>query len=104
MYPCTSEAELHYRIRRPTHQRLAKHSMPHFACKSVRTQNRRPIVPPFLADGAILLGGTKSERIFRVPGDLDAAPALKMRLDHRSYTLEVSTSRTYWRWCSSPGC
>ena len=47
-----------------------------------------PIVLPFLADGVLALGGTKSEGIFRVPGDADAVAALKMRLDRGSYTLE----------------
>src|SRR5258708_29511959 len=46
-----------------------------------------PIVLPFLADGVLALGGTKSEGIFRVPGDSDAVAALKMRLDCGLYTL-----------------
>ncbi|KAN0135437.1 hypothetical protein V8E53_006716 [Lactarius tabidus] len=49
---------------------------------------RVPIVLPFLADGVLALGGTKSEGIFRIPGDSDAVAALKMRLDQGSYTLE----------------
>ncbi|KAF8259441.1 hypothetical protein EI94DRAFT_1773929 [Lactarius quietus] len=49
---------------------------------------RVPIVLPFLADGVLALGGTKSEGIFRIPGDSDAVAALKMRLDRGSYTLE----------------
>ena len=47
-----------------------------------------PIVLPFLADGVLALGGTKSEGIFRVPGDSDSVAALKMRLDRGAYTLE----------------
>ncbi len=45
---------------------------------------------PFLADGVLVLGGTKAEGIFRVPGDSDAVAALKMWLDsdRSSYTLE----------------
>ena len=51
-------------------------------------QQKVLIVLPFLADGVLALCGTKSEGVFRVPGDADAVAALKMRLDRGSYTLE----------------
>ena len=38
---------------------------------------RVPIVLPFLADGVLALGGTKTEGIFRLPGDSDGVAALK---------------------------
>ncbi|KAH9022842.1 hypothetical protein EDB85DRAFT_2293116 [Lactarius pseudohatsudake] len=59
-------------------------------CLQERTYltQRVPIVLPFLVDGVFALGGTKSEGIFRIPGDSDAVAALKMRLDRGSYTLE----------------
>ncbi|CAL1708316.1 unnamed protein product [Somion occarium] len=47
-----------------------------------------PIILPFLADGILALGGTKSEGIFRVPGDGDAVSDLKLRIDKGYYTLE----------------
>ncbi|KZT18067.1 RhoGAP-domain-containing protein [Neolentinus lepideus HHB14362 ss-1] len=47
-----------------------------------------PIILPFLADGILALGGTKSEGIFRVPGDGDSVAELKLRLDQGYYTLE----------------
>jgi len=45
-------------------------------------------VLPFLADGVLVLGGTKAEDIFRMPGDSDAIATLKMWLDRGSYMLE----------------
>ncbi|KAJ8596373.1 RhoGAP-domain-containing protein [Rhizopogon salebrosus TDB-379] len=47
-----------------------------------------PIILPFLADGILALGGTKSEGIFRVPGDSDSVSELKLRIDRGYYTLE----------------
>ncbi|KAI0074739.1 hypothetical protein K474DRAFT_1709623 [Panus rudis PR-1116 ss-1] len=47
-----------------------------------------PIILPFLADGILALGGTKSEGIFRVPGDADAVSDLKLRIDKGYYTLD----------------
>jgi hypothetical protein len=46
-----------------------------------------PIVLPFLTDGILALGGTRTEGIFRVPGDGDAVAALRVRLDRGQYTL-----------------
>jgi Rho GTPase-activating protein 39 len=43
---------------------------------------------PFLADGILALGGTKSEGIFRVPGDGDSISELKLRIDRGYYTLD----------------
>jgi Rho GTPase-activating protein 39 len=59
-----------------------------------RLQERRyphqkvPIILPFLADGILALGGTKSEGIFRVPGDGDSVSELKFRLDRGYYNLD----------------
>jgi hypothetical protein len=47
-----------------------------------------PIILPFLTDGILALGGTKSEGIFRVPGDGDAVSELKLRIDRGYYTLD----------------
>ncbi|OSD01265.1 hypothetical protein PYCCODRAFT_1445770 [Trametes coccinea BRFM310] len=47
-----------------------------------------PIILPFLADGILALGGTKSEGIFRVPGDGDLVSDLKLRIDRGYYSLE----------------
>ena len=47
-----------------------------------------PIILPFLADGILALGGTRSEGIFRVPGDGDGVSELKLRIDKGYYTLE----------------
>ncbi|OBZ66582.1 Rho GTPase-activating protein 39 [Grifola frondosa] len=47
-----------------------------------------PIILPFLSDGILALGGTKSEGIFRVPGDGDAVSELKLRIDKGYYSLE----------------
>ncbi|PCH43832.1 hypothetical protein WOLCODRAFT_138616 [Wolfiporia cocos MD-104 SS10] len=47
-----------------------------------------PIVLPFLADGILALGGTKTEGIFRVPGDGDAVSELKLKIDKGYYSLD----------------
>ncbi|KIY50379.1 hypothetical protein FISHEDRAFT_39699 [Fistulina hepatica ATCC 64428] len=47
-----------------------------------------PIILPFLADGILALGGTKSEGIFRVAGDSDLVSELKLRIDRGYYTLD----------------
>lgn len=47
-----------------------------------------PIVLPFLADGILALGGTKSEGIFRVPGDGEQVGEMKLRIDKGYYTHE----------------
>ena len=47
-----------------------------------------PIILPFLSDGILALGGTKSEGIFRVPGDGDCVSELKLRIDKGYYTLD----------------
>ena len=52
------------------------------------SQQKVPIILPFLADGILALGGTKSEGIFRVPGDGDGVSELKLRIDKGYYTLE----------------
>ncbi|KAF7362103.1 Rho GTPase-activating protein 39 isoform 2 [Mycena venus] len=49
---------------------------------------RVPIILPFLADGILALGGSKSEGIFRVPGDGDSVSELKLRIDKGYYTLD----------------
>ncbi|KAK7045719.1 hypothetical protein VNI00_007552 [Paramarasmius palmivorus] len=51
-------------------------------------QQKIPIILPFLADGILALGGTKSEGIFRVPGDGDSISELKLRIDRGYYTLD----------------
>uniref|UniRef100_A0A0W0FWJ9 Rho gtpase activator n=1 Tax=Moniliophthora roreri TaxID=221103 RepID=A0A0W0FWJ9_MONRR len=51
-------------------------------------QQKVPIILPFLADGILALGGTKSEGIFRVPGDGDSISELKLRIDTGHYTLD----------------
>ncbi|KAJ7072517.1 hypothetical protein C8F01DRAFT_250322 [Mycena amicta] len=51
-------------------------------------QQKVPIILPFLADGILALGGTKSEGIFRVPGDGDSVSELKLRIDKGHYTLD----------------
>ncbi|KAI1785369.1 hypothetical protein LXA43DRAFT_976250 [Ganoderma leucocontextum] len=47
-----------------------------------------PIILPFLADGILALGGTKSEGIFRVPGDGDLVSDLKLRIGRGYYSLD----------------
>ena len=59
--------------------RLQERSYPHM---------KVPIILPFLADGILALGGTKTEGIFRVPGDSDAVAELKLRIDRGYYTLD----------------
>ncbi|KAG7090933.1 hypothetical protein E1B28_010006 [Marasmius oreades] len=51
-------------------------------------QQKVPIILPFLADGILALGGTRSEGIFRVPGDGDSISELKLRIDKGYYNLE----------------
>jgi hypothetical protein len=51
-------------------------------------EQKVPIILPFLADGILALGGTKSEGIFRVPGDGDSVSELKLRIDRGFYTLD----------------
>jgi hypothetical protein len=46
-----------------------------------------PVILPFLADGILALGGTKSEGIFRIPGDSDSVSELKSRMDRGHYQL-----------------
>lgn len=59
--------------------RLQERNYPHL---------RIPIILPFLADGILALGGTKSEGIFRIPGDSDSVSELKLRIDKGYYTLD----------------
>lgn len=59
--------------------RLQERSYPHM---------KIPIILPFLADGILALGGTKTEGIFRVPGDGDAVSDLKLRIDKGYYSLD----------------
>ncbi|KZT64367.1 Rho GTPase activation protein [Daedalea quercina L-15889] len=59
--------------------RLQERSYPHM---------KVPIVLPFLADGILALGGTKTEGIFRVPGDGDAVSDLKLRIEKGYYSLD----------------
>lgn len=59
--------------------RLQERNYPHL---------RVPIILPFLADGILALGGTKSEGIFRIPGDSDSVSELKLRIDKGYYTLD----------------
>lgn len=47
-----------------------------------------PIILPFLADGILALGGTKSEGIFRIPGDGDSVSELKIKIERGYYNLE----------------
>lgn len=51
-------------------------------------QQKVPIILPFLADGILALGGTKSEGIFRIPGDSEGVSELKLRIDKGHYNLE----------------
>lgn len=87
-YTRTSESEMStgcgippINVRRATRCRISPTRVQH-------PKQKVPIVLPFLADGVLVLGGTKAEGIFRVPGDSDAVAALKMWLDRSSYTLE----------------
>lgn len=47
-----------------------------------------PIILPFLADGILALGGTRSEGIFRIPGDGDLISSLKLRIERGYYNME----------------
>jgi hypothetical protein len=46
-----------------------------------------PVILPFLADAILALGGTRSEGIFRIPGDGDSVSELKSRIDRGNYEL-----------------
>ena len=59
--------------------RLQERSYPHM---------KVPIILPFLGDGILALGGTKTEGIFRVPGDGDAVQDLKLRIEKGYYSLD----------------
>ncbi|KAH9920684.1 uncharacterized protein B0H18DRAFT_1095853 [Fomitopsis serialis] len=59
--------------------RLQERSYPHM---------KVPIILPFLADGILALGGTKTEGIFRVPGDGDSVSELKLRIEKGYYSLD----------------
>ncbi|CCM00835.1 uncharacterized protein FIBRA_02877 [Fibroporia radiculosa] len=59
--------------------RLQERSYPHM---------KVPIILPFLADGILALGGTKTEGIFRVPGDSDSVSDLKLRIEKGYYSLD----------------
>ncbi|KAH9163943.1 MyTH4 domain-containing protein [Lactarius sanguifluus] len=79
----------HHRTQRSTHQHSASHSMPCSVYRSAHTRRRGcQSYSRSSPTGVLALGGTKSEGIFRIPGDSDAVAALKMRLDRGSYTLE----------------
>jgi len=54
----------------------------------IYSQQKVPIILPFLADGILALGGTKAEGIFRVPGDGDGVSELKLRINKGHYNLE----------------
>ncbi|OXC68647.1 hypothetical protein AYX13_02852 [Cryptococcus neoformans] len=56
--------------------------------KTSYPQLKVPIILPFLADGILALGGTRSEGIFRVPGDGDCVAELKSRMDRGHYRLK----------------
>ncbi|KAF5345370.1 hypothetical protein D9758_008505 [Tetrapyrgos nigripes] len=51
-------------------------------------EQKVPIILPFLTNGILALGGTKSEGIFRVPGDGDSVSELKLRIDRGYYNLD----------------
>lgn len=55
--------------------------------KTSYPQLKVPVILPFLADGILALGGTRSEGIFRVPGDGDSVAELKSRMDRGHYQL-----------------
>lgn len=55
--------------------------------KTSYPQLKVPVILPFLADGILALGGTRSEGIFRVPGDGDCVAELKSRMDRGHYRL-----------------
>ncbi|EAL23082.1 hypothetical protein CNBA6070 [Cryptococcus deneoformans B-3501A] len=56
--------------------------------KTSYPQLKVPVILPFLADGILALGGTRSEGIFRVPGDGDSVAELKSRMDRGHYQLK----------------
>ncbi|KAH9830765.1 uncharacterized protein C8Q71DRAFT_716454 [Rhodofomes roseus] len=60
--------------------RLQERSYPHM---------KVPIILPFLADGILALGGTKTEGIFRIPGDGDSVSELKLRIEKGYYSLDA---------------
>lgn len=70
-----------------------------------------PIILPFLADGIIALGGTRTEGTWRVSGDGDTVSDLKVRIEKGYYNLEgehvfCSLTRISLNTCillSSPG-
>lgn len=47
-----------------------------------------PIILPFLTRAILMLRGTSSEGIFRVPGDADLITELKVRIEQGKYNLE----------------
>nr|KIR48337.1 hypothetical protein I312_02181 [Cryptococcus bacillisporus CA1280] len=55
--------------------------------KTSYPQLKIPVILTFLADGILALGGTRSEGIFRIPGDGDGASQLKSRMDRGHYHL-----------------
>lgn len=55
--------------------------------KTSYPQLKVPVILSFLADGILALGGTRSEGIFRVPGDGDCVAELKSRMDRGHYRL-----------------
>ena len=44
-----------------------------------------PRILPFLADAILALGGSRTEGIFRVPGDADGVQDLKCRIENGKY-------------------
>lgn len=54
-----------------------------------------PVILPFLADGILALGGTRSEGIFRVPADTDRVSELKSRIDRGHYQLVSFSSLAF---------
>lgn len=55
--------------------------------KTLYPQLKVPVILTFLADGILALGGTRSEGIFRIPGDGDGVSQLKSRMDRGHYHL-----------------
>lgn len=55
--------------------------------KTSYPQLKIPVILTFLADGILALGGTRSEGIFRIPGDGDGVSQLKSRMDRGHYHL-----------------
>lgn len=50
-------------------------------------QLKIPVILTFLTDGILALGGTRSEGIFRIPGDGYGVSQLKNRMDRGHYHL-----------------